>query len=77
MKTRALDIHRWNLEVQIEIKDDAKFNPEVQNATGFDIRSGIAIARFSSYRKKNCIILPFCEDVLNRGVPGVSSARQN
>ena len=56
MKTKATDIHRWNLEIQLETEDDAKFNAEVDNATEFDIRSGIAIARLTAlienYKKK-------------------------
>ena len=56
MKTKATDIHRWNLEIQLETEDDAKFIAEVDNATEFDIRSGIAIARLTAlienYKKK-------------------------
>ena len=33
MKTKATDIHRWNLKIQLETEDDAKFNAEVDNAT--------------------------------------------
>ena len=56
IKTKATDIHRWSLEIQLEIEDDAKFNAEVDNATEFDIRSGIAIARLTAsiknYKKR-------------------------
>ena len=56
MKTKALDIHRWNLEIQLETEDDAKFDAEVENATEFNIRSGIAIARLTAlienYKKR-------------------------
>ena len=56
MEMKATDIHRWNLEIQLETEDDAKFNAEVDNATEFDIRSGIAIARLTAlienYKKR-------------------------
>ena len=45
MKTKATDIHLWNLEIQLETEDEAKFNTEVDNATEFDIRSGLATAK--------------------------------
>ena len=48
MKTKATDIHRWNLGIQLETEDDAKFNAEVDNATEFDIRSRIAFARLTA-----------------------------
>lgn len=48
LKTKATDIHRWDTEVQLEVEEGEAFNREVENATDFDLRSSITIARLTS-----------------------------
>ena len=52
MKLKAINIHCWKLEIQLETEIDAKFDGEVDNATEFDIRSAIAIPRSTALIEK-------------------------
>ena len=51
MERRALDNHRWNLEIHLQTEDDAKFSAEVDSATEFDIHSGVSKAGLTALIK--------------------------
>ena len=74
MKTRALDNHRWNLEINLQTEDDGKFSAEVDSATEFDIHSGVSKAGLTALIKNDKTRLKMSDLTILRTISSARSA---